>query len=142
MNLTSRLIKCFMNWTFEKVADPEHIWIVTSGFYTADDFLQLLTEMIALPYWKLGRDVLWDNRNIDLSITPPNELVRSAGNFVRLNGELAFTRIAVLYTCEKSMETAERFGLITDGRSTASVRRFRDEEQALGWLCPQYALVA
>lgn len=131
-----------MEWTFAKIQSPEYIRIVTTGSYSADNFLQLLTDLFALPYWKLGSSVLWDNRNIDLSIVLPTELLRSAGNFVRFNSEIAFTRIAVLYTSEQSMGIAERYGRISDDRSTARLSRFLDEKLALDWLCPRNTAAA
>ncbi|MEJ7849699.1 MAG: hypothetical protein WKF92_16565 [Pyrinomonadaceae bacterium] len=142
MSFTERLLKSAMKWTFEKVESPDYIRIVTNGCYSADDYLQVFTDLFALPCWSLGTAVLIDNRNIDLSTASTTGLLRLARGFLRFNNELVFTRISVLYSTEQALEIAKGYGRITDSRTTARVRRFLDEKLALDWLWPENAVAA
>lgn len=123
-----------MNWSFDIVDSPGHIRIVTGGIFRADGYLSLLNELFDLPDWKLGMPLLFDNRKLYITKASPGELIRSADDIVSFNGELAFTRISVLYDTAESMAAASRFGMIVDSRSSARIKRFLNEVHALDWI--------
>jgi hypothetical protein len=122
-----------MNWTFEKIEDPEHIRIIGGGLFSSEGFTQMFDELFALQYWSFGMPLFFDHRKLDFSTATSLELLAASNDFIGRNNKLAFTRIAVIFD-DSVLDLAVRFNSITKSASRAKVHLYREEKEALYWL--------
>ena len=125
-----------MDWTCERSEAPQFIRVIGDGLFSGEGFARMFDDLFALPHWRFGIPLLFDQRKIDYSEVTSSQLLTASDVFISRNDQLAFTRIAVIFETA-DLGLAGRFDLITKQMSKAMVKICRGEKEALDWVTPQ-----
>ena len=123
-----------MYWSFENFRGPDYVLISAGGNFTDTDFAEMLEELYRLDYWRPLIPLLLDERELDISPVPTEQLAKAVEYFLEQNPRLAYTRIAVVLGSEGAMQVAERFGNAVGSQTKAVVEAFLDRKEAENWL--------
>lgn len=121
-----------MHWT---VADEGPFVVVrTSGPFSPEDHDRMVEDVVSRPFWRPGRDALFDHRALVLEGKAFPAISRAADTHRRFDERIGTGRAAIVMPSEDMFGVGRMFEEVTGDAIQARLRIFRDEAQARGWL--------
>ncbi len=123
-----------MEWSVSPPGRVPWFRVTTSGAFTVADHARMVEEIVARDDWRPGSAVLFDHRQLELEDASYGMMV-GAGDTHRRHGEqIGDGKAAILVGSVAAFGTGRQFELLVEGTTTARIRIFLDEAEALAWL--------
>ena len=126
--------KSMMRWTIVYVKDHHFAKVVAKGIYNIDDHMRMLEDVVTRDFWKLGKNLLIDASELDLSDTGLEQLRAAGLKRTGFDALIGGGKTAVWVNSLISFGRARQFQLITSGKVSAKIDIFQDEDKAVRWL--------
>ena len=123
-----------MNWTVEKLENPQYVRVITDGEFSARDQLKMIEDITSRDFWRPGMDVLFDHRHLDFGSTDINLMRQAGNNHVQYNDKIGNGKAAILMKSLPDFARGRQFELLTESKVSAKLRIFKDEKEAVEWL--------
>ena len=121
-----------MQWTITD--EGEYVLITIVGRFNHPPHERLVADLASRPFWRPGRRILYDNRNLDLDGAKLETMARAADIHVDMKESFGNSRTAVLMGSPASFGVGRQFEALVDQRMDTVVRIFLDEDEAVDWL--------
>ena len=123
-----------MNWTIEYIEDRQFVRINYSGLFSVQEQIKAIEDLLSRSFWRPGMPIFIDHRKLDFGNTNISVL-REPGIFHQKNDTLiGNSPIAVLMKSLSDFGRGRQFELLTQGKVSATIKVFLDEEKAIDWL--------
>ena len=123
-----------MKWTVEHMKEHRLVKIVVSGVYNIDDHLRMLKDLVTQDFWTPGMNLLIDDCGLDFRQTSLEHLREAALKRIEFDTLIGNGKTAVLVCSVTDFARARQFELITNGKVSAKIDVFNNEDEALRWL--------
>ena len=123
-----------MNWTVENVEKLGFVRITTAGVFSAADHRKMVEDIVSHDFWQPGMNTLFDHTKLTFGKTDI-PIMREAGeNHVNSDPRIGDGKAAILVKSIADYGRSRQFQLLTDGRISAKLHIFMDENDAIKWL--------
>ena len=121
-----------MEWT----ASDEGRFVVvrTSGEFSADDHRRMIEDVVSRPFWRPGRDALFDNSGLIFDGQAFPAITAAAETHRSFDEAIGNGRAAIVMPDLALYGVGRMFEEVTGERVSARLRIFRDEGAARAWL--------
>jgi hypothetical protein len=127
-----------MHWIVELPGgDDDYAIVTTSGTLNAADHLRMIEDIVTRPGWRSGMDVLFDNRGLSFGEADLRAMYEAGANHLRNDARIGDGKAAILVSSVSDYGRGRQFELMTEGRVSANLCVFMDENEAVGWLAGQ-----
>lgn len=121
-----------MNWTVDD--EGRFVVVRTSGEFTPDDHRRMVEDVVSQPFWKPGRDALFDHRALALDGQAFPAISQAADTHRQFDDEIGTGRAAIVMPSQDMFGVGRMFEEVAGDAISARLRVFREEEQARQWL--------
>jgi len=121
-----------MKWSVED--GSSYVTVRTEGHFSADDHRAMVVDILALPFWSAGRDVLFDHRALSLSGSDYTTMAMAVQNHRTFDRQIGSGRAAILMASPADYGLARIFDALAADTVHADMRIFLDEDAARAWL--------
>ncbi|MEP7076174.1 MAG: hypothetical protein ABI878_10205 [Acidobacteriota bacterium] len=123
-----------MGWEIDRRDSPDHVRVVLGGAFSLARIADLIADIVGQPFWRRGFAVLIDDRDLDTDDIRASD-IEAVSNVMRyLNHEFGHSYMAILTGSEVQYGFARQFQIRSESNSSAVIRAFRIETEALDWL--------
>lgn len=123
-----------MNWKVENREDKDFVKVATSGNFTIEDHEKMITDIVSRDFWTPGKDVFFDNRDLNFGQTSVEIMKRASENHQRYDKSIGNGKTAILMKSLVDFGRGRQFELLSSDNVSARLRIFMDEQDALNWL--------
>ena len=121
-----------MNWTVDD--EGRFVVVRTSGEFSPNDHHRMVEDVVTRPFWRPGRDALFDHRALALNGEAFPRISRAADTHRRFDDAIGTGRAAIVMPSQEMFGVGRMFEEVAGDDVSARLRVFRDEEQARRWL--------
>ena len=121
-----------MRWTVEE--GTPYITVRTEGEFDTDDHRAMVVDILAQPFWRPGRDVLFDHRALSFSDSDYTTMAMAVQNHRTFDPQIGNGRAAVLMASPADFGLARIFDALAADTVHADLRVFLNEGEARSWL--------
>ena len=123
-----------MRWDIDLREEPDHVRVVLGGTFSLPRMANLIADIVGRPFWQRGLAILIADRDLDIDDIHGSD-IEAVSNIMRyLNHEFGHSYVAILARSEVQYGLARQFQIRSESHSTAVIRAFRIEMEALDWL--------
>ena len=123
-----------MDWTIEIPDGEEFIRVKLFGDYDVTANEKVLREISTWCSKYPGYQLLFDDRDLDVSRVTPNEMIVSNSLFAESDVGISCKRIAILISTDAEYDRAVNWRRMASAASMTTIGVFRDETEAVEWL--------
>jgi hypothetical protein len=121
-----------MDWTVDD--EGRFVVVRTRGDFSPDDHRRMVEDVVSRPFWKPGRDTLFDHRGLALDGQAFPAMSKAADTHRQFDEQIGMGRAAIVMPSQDMFGVGRMFEEVTGDAISARLRIFRDEEQARAWL--------
>ena len=108
--------------------------VTTRGEFDAVDHARMVADIVGRPEWRPGHPVLFDHRALDFGAAGFQQMFVAGGNHRAYDARIGNARSALLMKSLDDFGVGRQFQKIVDGRVSANLAVFVDEDEAWSWL--------
>ncbi len=123
-----------MNWSVEYIQDKNYIRITAEGYFTAEDQLQMMEDIITRSYWRAGMNILCDFRKLEFDADSLVAIREVSVNRQKKEAQIGDGKSALLMKSLADYARGRQYQLLTEPKVSARLQVFTNEEEALKWL--------
>lgn len=120
-----------MHWTIE---NEKYVVVKTSGVFTSEGYARMVMDILSRDFWRPGRDVLFDHRDLELSESDFATMMSAGDTHQAHDDRIGDGRAAIVFKSQADYGTGRIFENITEGNIQARLHLFLDLDQARRWL--------
>ena len=124
-----------MKWTITIPEGGDFIRVEMLGDYDLAANARILKEIGECVFRNPEHSLLFDNRKLNVSGVTPNEMIVSNSMFADSDVGASSKKIAILISTDAEYDRAVNWGRIAHAASMTTINVFRDETEAIEWLC-------
>ncbi len=123
-----------MDWSIEFVENKHYVKATLTGNFNPGDHLRMIEDILSRKYWKSGMNVLLDSRQVSYLNASIDDMREAGNNMKRFDEQIGTGKAAILMGTAVSFGKGRQFEILADEKSSANIRVFLDENQAIEWL--------
>lgn len=126
-----------LSWTIEYTEEDQRrrfVKVIERGTYNVEDHMRMLEDITSRDFWKPGTNILLDESNLNYQGTTLEQLREAAARRVLMDARIGDGKTAAVMSTITDFVRARQYELITDGKVSAKIKIFRNEQEALKWL--------
>lgn len=123
-----------MRWTIEENHDGGWWRVTTSGTFSTESHVKMVSDIVSQPEWRPGTDVLFDNRALDWGDADFEAMFRAVQTHRAFEVQIGDGKAAMLMGSTISFANARQFELLLGDQTAARLYVTRDEAEAIAWL--------
>ena len=121
-----------MTWTVEDAGG--YVVVRTAGAFNLDDHRAMVRDIVERPFWRPGRDALFDHRALSFDATGYATMDGAAATHRQFDDAIGGGRAAILMKDGVDYGVGRIFDGLTEGGVQARVRIFSDPLAAQTWI--------
>lgn len=124
-----------MKWTvnFNEVCGAAVVR--TRGVFNVSDHGRMVEDIVSREEWRPGHSILFDHRELSFDSIGYEDMVRARENHLAHEARIGNARSAILMKSAADYGVGRQFQLLAEGRVSADLEIFADEQAATAWLC-------
>lgn len=123
-----------MRWTIEEGRDGAWWRVTTSGTFSTDGHVKMVSDIVSQPEWRPGTNILFDHRALDWGDADFDMMFRAVQTHRAFEEQIGDGKAAILMGSAISFANARQFELLLGDQTAARLHVTRDEAEAIGWL--------
>lgn len=123
-----------MRWTIEYVGGDNFVRVVLEGNFNLADHRRMIDDIVSRDFWQRGMGALFDNRKLEFGATTVQLMKEAGANHLEYDARIGDGKAALLMKSTPDFMRGRQYEIITEGKVSAKVGIFKDENEALKWL--------